>query len=188
MGPSAVYVPRPGSRVEVLDGILRQAVDRAWVDGYSLYRSAVDQVVDPRHHRPSDPIGTRSGDRTGGAEPLKQQPPEVRLPDSNSNGRHLVSAGQLLGPTTPGRNELCPCRSGRKVKRCLHQWGDSSPGFPSDFDDVATPKMVSEDKTEDRVHRAWLLLAVGDDRQPGGNEGYDDAPESHYSWDSTVPN
>jgi hypothetical protein len=42
--------------------------------------------------------------------------------------------------TTPGRNELCPCRSGRKVKRCLHQWGDSSPGFPSDFDDVATPK------------------------------------------------
>jgi hypothetical protein len=48
--------------------------------------------------------------------------------------------------------------------------------------------MVSEDKTEDRVNRAWLLLAVGDDRQHGGNEGYDDAPESHYSWDSTVPN
>jgi DNA-directed RNA polymerase subunit RPC12/RpoP len=36
--------------------------------------------------------------------------------------------------------------------------------------------------------RAWLLLAVGDDRQHGGNDGYDDEPDVHYSWDSTVPN
>jgi ribosomal protein L37AE/L43A len=36
--------------------------------------------------------------------------------------------------------------------------------------------------------RAWLLLAVGDDRQHGGNEGYDDDPATRYSWDSTVPN
>jgi hypothetical protein len=35
---------------------------------------------------------------------------------------------------------------------------------------------------------AWLVLAVGDDRQHGGNDGYDDVPEEHYSWDSTVPN
>ena len=35
---------------------------------------------------------------------------------------------------------------------------------------------------------AWLVLAVGDDRQHGGNDGYDDIPEEHYSWDSTVPN
>lgn len=33
---------------------------------------------------------------------------------------------------------------------------------------------------------AWLVLAVGDDRQHGGNDGYDDIPESRYSWDSTV--
>jgi predicted RNA-binding Zn-ribbon protein involved in translation (DUF1610 family) len=46
----------------------------------------------------------------------------------------------------------------------------------------------SEHQIADQVQRAWLLLAVGDDRQHGGNEGYDDAPESHYSWDSTVPN
>lgn len=25
--------------------------------------------------------------------------------------------------TSPGRNERCPCRSGRKVKDCRHQWG-----------------------------------------------------------------
>jgi hypothetical protein len=31
------------------------------------------------------------------------------------------------------------------------------------------------------------LLAVGDERQHAGNEGYDDTPETHYSWDSTVP-
>ena len=36
--------------------------------------------------------------------------------------------------------------------------------------------------------RAWLVLAVGADRQHGGNDGYDDAPESRYGWDSTVPN
>ncbi|MEU5543579.1 HNH endonuclease [Streptomyces sioyaensis] len=35
---------------------------------------------------------------------------------------------------------------------------------------------------------AWLVLAVGDDRTHGGNDGYDDEPSRHYSWDSTVPN
>ncbi|WP_432165767.1 HNH endonuclease [Streptomyces sp. bgisy031] len=35
---------------------------------------------------------------------------------------------------------------------------------------------------------AWLVLAVGDARQYGGNDGYDDNPSEHYSWDSTVPN
>lgn len=35
---------------------------------------------------------------------------------------------------------------------------------------------------------AWLALAVGEDRQHGGNDGYDDSPSSHYSWDETVPN
>jgi hypothetical protein len=34
----------------------------------------------------------------------------------------------------------------------------------------------------------WLLLTVGEDRQHGGNDGYDDAPDAYYSWDSTVPN
>lgn len=35
---------------------------------------------------------------------------------------------------------------------------------------------------------AWLALAVSHGRQHGGNDGYDDAPDSYYSWDSTVPN
>lgn len=35
---------------------------------------------------------------------------------------------------------------------------------------------------------AWLFLAAGDDRSHGGNDGYFDIPDSHYSWDSTVPN
>ena len=35
---------------------------------------------------------------------------------------------------------------------------------------------------------AWLLLAVGDNRQYGGNSGYDDLVDVYYSWDSTVPN
>lgn len=37
-------------------------------------------------------------------------------------------------------------------------------------------------------HRAWLVIAAGENRQHGGNDGYDDRPRSHYSWDSTVPN
>lgn len=36
--------------------------------------------------------------------------------------------------------------------------------------------------------QAWLLMAVGDNRQHGGNDGYDDEPDAHYSWDSTVGN
>ncbi|MFI8072952.1 HNH endonuclease [Streptomyces sp. NPDC086033] len=35
---------------------------------------------------------------------------------------------------------------------------------------------------------AWLMLALGDRREHGGNDGYDDDPAQHYSWDSTVPN
>jgi len=36
--------------------------------------------------------------------------------------------------------------------------------------------------------RSWLVLAVGSERQRAGNDGYDDKPETYYSWDSTVPN
>ncbi|CAM3498820.1 HNH endonuclease signature motif containing protein [Nocardioides dubius] len=36
--------------------------------------------------------------------------------------------------------------------------------------------------------KAWLLMTVGDDRQHGGNSGYDDDPDVYYTWDSTVPN
>jgi len=35
---------------------------------------------------------------------------------------------------------------------------------------------------------AWLVLAAGDARQHGGNDGYDDVVDRYYSWDSTVPN
>ncbi|MFV2112862.1 HNH endonuclease [Micromonospora sp. LOL_025] len=32
------------------------------------------------------------------------------------------------------------------------------------------------------------MLAVSTDRQYGGNDGYDDDPDAHYSWDHTVNN
>ena len=32
------------------------------------------------------------------------------------------------------------------------------------------------------------MLAAGEDRAHGGNDGYDDQPDAHYSWDNTVPN
>lgn len=38
---------------------------------------------------------------------------------------------------TPGRNDLCPCRSGRKYKRCclvLHQRARSAEVAPTDFE------------------------------------------------------
>lgn len=35
---------------------------------------------------------------------------------------------------------------------------------------------------------AWLVLAAGDNRQHAGNRGYDDDPQRHYEWDSTVAN
>jgi putative restriction endonuclease len=36
--------------------------------------------------------------------------------------------------------------------------------------------------------RAWSCIAVGDDRQYGGNTGYDDELASRYSFDSNVAN
>lgn len=35
---------------------------------------------------------------------------------------------------------------------------------------------------------AWLAIVAGDNRQHGGNEGYDDEARSYYSWDSSVGN
>ena len=35
---------------------------------------------------------------------------------------------------------------------------------------------------------AWLLMTVGENRQHGGNNGYDDQADVYYTWDSTVPN
>jgi ribosomal protein L37AE/L43A len=40
----------------------------------------------------------------------------------------------------------------------------------------------------DTPKRAWLLMAVGDNRGHGGNAGYDDQIDAYYSWDSNVPN
>lgn len=35
---------------------------------------------------------------------------------------------------------------------------------------------------------AWLLMTVENNRQHGGNAGYDDRADVYYTWDSTVPN
>lgn len=35
---------------------------------------------------------------------------------------------------------------------------------------------------------AWLMIVAGEDRQHGGNDGYDDHLESYYSWNESVPN
>lgn len=31
------------------------------------------------------------------------------------------------------RNDPCPCRSGAKSKRCVHEWGLEAPSFPETF-------------------------------------------------------
>lgn len=36
--------------------------------------------------------------------------------------------------------------------------------------------------------RAWLMLAAGETRAHGSNDGYDDEPSRRYHWNSTVPN
>lgn len=48
--------------------------------------------------------------------------------------------------------------------------------------------MAVEFRTESARPRAWLLMTVGEDRQHGGNSGYDDLADVYYTWDSTVPN
>jgi len=42
--------------------------------------------------------------------------------------------------------------------------------------------------TDVQQPKAWLLMAVGDNRQHGGNSGYDDQADVYYTWDSTVSN
>ncbi|WP_232109934.1 HNH endonuclease [Streptomyces buecherae] len=42
--------------------------------------------------------------------------------------------------------------------------------------------------TTKNVAAAWLMLALGANREHAGNDGYDDSASLHYSWDSTVQN
>ncbi|MET9549963.1 HNH endonuclease [Streptomyces sp. NPDC006627] len=42
--------------------------------------------------------------------------------------------------------------------------------------------------TTKNVAAAWLMLALGANREHAGNDGYDDRASLHYSWDSTVQN
>lgn len=49
--------------------------------------------------------------------------------------------------------------------------------------------MSTETYSNPAAHGAWLLLAARpEDRHYGGNDGYEDSPDSQYSWDETVPN
>ncbi len=54
-----------------------------------------------------------------------------------------------------------------------------------EWDQTMSPNRGPEVKTS---RPSWLLLAVSEDRQHGGNDGYDDEPSAAYSWDNTVPN
>ena len=38
------------------------------------------------------------------------------------------------------------------------------------------------------MQNAWLMLTTDERRTHHGHDGYDDVADSHYSWDSTVPN
>ena len=55
------------------------------------------------------------------------------------------SAGELYrrptfrSVTAPGRNDECPCGSGLKWKRCIHEWGRESPEMPTAFTEIAWP-------------------------------------------------
>ena len=36
---------------------------------------------------------------------------------------------------------------------------------------------------EQEAVQAWLLMTVGENRQHGGNAGYDDQADVYYTWD-----
>lgn len=61
--------------------------------------------------------------------------------------------------------------------------------FPT-FSRMSTDRISdSEEEPSPRAaSAAWLMLAAADDREHGGNDGYDDSPAMRYSWDETVPN
>jgi predicted RNA-binding Zn-ribbon protein involved in translation (DUF1610 family) len=54
--------------------------------------------------------------------------------------------------------------------------------------EVSGMDVVHDDSQLDQRAGAWLLLAVGEDRAFGSNDGYRDVPATHYRWDDTVPN
>ena len=48
--------------------------------------------------------------------------------------------------------------------------------------------MKPSERTVGELSHCWSLLTVGDDRQYGGNTGYDDQASEIYRYDSKVPN
>jgi hypothetical protein len=43
------------------------------------------------------------------------------------------------------RNDSCPCRSGRKAKRCIHEWGVKGPDVPKGFEGVLPIRSLGHD-------------------------------------------
>lgn len=66
--------------------------------------------------------------------------------------------------------------------------GDAPAGNPADAGTESVTVDSQDRSAEVRPAGAWLLLAVGDNRAFGSNDGYEDEPESHYRWDDTVAN
>lgn len=89
-------------RVECYRGTRGQAsaILRAWRDSHDFDRDLED--FQWRYGKVKE-IAERSWSKRGHLRPPKDRPPPVE---------------QLSGPQRVGRNEPCPCGSGKKYKRC----------------------------------------------------------------------
>ncbi len=76
-------------------------------DGF--YDQAYDRIEAP----PRFPIGTKSHDM---ARAVHAYIRDAALQEALAN--NLRGPQPMRVPAVPGRNELCPCRSGKKYKRC----------------------------------------------------------------------
>ena len=96
-----------------------------------------------------------------------------------------------LRPITPP-GDLQGNQETAEVSAAPHgAWAGTSEAFgvaPDSADADRESGLALHGNHGDGTAAAWLLLAVGENRAFGSNDGYDDEPEVHYKWDDTVPN
>ncbi|AKJ63634.1 preprotein translocase subunit SecA [Kiritimatiella glycovorans] len=111
-------------------GMFSELMDRIKQDvGHNLFRSAtsVEAIEQFLHnlpqmyvHQQSQALGSGGGDdrRTGGGSPGARPAPEPLPDEPPGGGGTSASAAPHIVTEKVGRNEPCPCGSGKKYKKC----------------------------------------------------------------------
>jgi hypothetical protein len=117
--------PQTNGMVERFNGRINELLQQTWFDSAAdLGTTLMDYLKLYNHHIPQRAIDGRPRIRYGvhALGPWVHDPEMDKLTQKMSRGRPVkrIVCPKREGSRKVGRNELCPCESGKKSKRCCY--------------------------------------------------------------------